>query len=140
MEGIMNGFTISTVEKINPMIYAYTTPSYPLHDGWTKIGYTEKQSVEDRIKQQNHTNDIEWKLEWKKAAVFDDGSYERFTDREFHAYLKKKNIERKPNTEWFHISGEESKNISMSFVKTGDYCLPEVRLFRMSFVRNRTKR
>ena len=115
MEGIMNGFTISTVEKINPMIYAYTTPSYPLHDGWTKIGYTEKQSVEDRIKQQNHTNDIEWKLEWKKAAVFDDGSYERFTDREFHAYLKKKNIERKPNTEWFHISGEESKKYINEF-------------------------
>lgn len=34
--------------KIVPKIYAYTTPEIKSHDGWTKIGYTEKQTVEDR--------------------------------------------------------------------------------------------
>ena len=32
------------------MIYAYNTPGVSYHDGWTKIGYTEKQTVSQRIK------------------------------------------------------------------------------------------
>ena len=67
----MQRININTTQKIIPMLYGYTTPQIRSHDGWTKIGYTEKQTVEDRIKQQTHTSDVEWNLEWKKAAVSD---------------------------------------------------------------------
>ena len=50
---------IAPFSHIVPMIYAYTTPQVAAHDGWTKIGYTEKQTVKDRIEQQTHTADVE---------------------------------------------------------------------------------
>lgn len=101
---------INTAKSVTPMIYAYTTPEIARHDGWTKIGYTE-QDVETRIKQQTHTADVCWNLEWKGNALFDDGSGERFTDKEFHAYLRKSGVEQESgkNNEWFHITGQESR-------------------------------
>lgn len=101
---------INTAKSVTPMIYAYTTPEIVRHDGWTKIGYTE-QDVEIRIKQQTHTADVRWNLEWKGNALFDDGSGERFTDKEFHAYLRKSGVEQESgkNNEWFHITGQESR-------------------------------
>ena len=87
------------------MIYAYTTPEIARHDGWTKIGYTE-QDVQTRIKQQTRTADIIFNLEWQGNAVYDDGSFETFSDRDFHAYLRKLGF--KNNSEWFQVTGAES--------------------------------
>lgn len=98
----MAKISINTVQKAVPMIYAYTTPEIASHNGWTKIGYTE-QDIEKRLKQQTHTADIEYKLEWKRMAIYDDGSGDVFHDTDFHAYLSKNGIERKPKTEWFKI-------------------------------------
>lgn len=106
---------INTTTRVIPMLYAYTTPNDSSHNGWTKIGYTERQSVEDRIKQQTHTSDTAWQLEWKKTAVYDDGTGDTFTDHDFHAYLMKNSVERKPDTEWFRISGEQSKSMLIDF-------------------------
>lgn len=101
---------INTAKSVTPMIYAYTTPEIARHNGWTKIGYTE-QDVERRIKQQTHTADVKWNLEWKGNALFDDGSGDRFTDKDFHAYLRKSGIEQESgkNNEWFHVTGQESR-------------------------------
>lgn len=98
----MAGIKLNTAVKAVPMIYAYTTPEIASHNGWTKIGYTE-QDIEKRLKQQTHTADIEYKLEWKRMAIYDDGSGDVFHDTDFHAYLSKNGIERKPKTEWFKI-------------------------------------
>lgn len=101
---------ISTTKNVTPMIYAYTTPEIARHNGWTKIGYTEKD-VEERIKEQTYTADVKWNLEWKGNALFDDGSGERFTDKDFHKYLRKSGVEQESgkNNEWFRITGLESK-------------------------------
>lgn len=95
------------------MIYAYTTPGVVYHDGWTKIGYTERD-VDARIKEQTQTVDVVAKKEWQDLAIFSDGKT-RFTDKEFHSYLTKNDIKRKdpkPDAEgcpeWFYISGDES--------------------------------
>ena len=45
---------IQSFSRVVPMIYAYNTPGVSYHEGWTKIGYTEKQTVTQRIKQQTH--------------------------------------------------------------------------------------
>lgn len=76
----MQKITINTSQKVIPMVYAYITPEIARHNGWSKIGYTDKQTVEDRINQQTHTSDVAWELEWKKTAVFDDGSGDSFTE------------------------------------------------------------
>ena len=111
----MTGITLKTVRKAFPMIYAYSTPQIEDHNGWTKIGYTERNDVENRIKQQTHTSDTQAKLEWKGAAIFDDGSGERFTDKDFHAYLRKCGIANKKGTEWFHINGEDGHSHFFKF-------------------------
>lgn len=101
---------ISSFERVIPMIYAYTHPDVPSHAGWTKIGYTEKQSVNERIRQQNQTADTAWELLWQDNAMYKDGSGQYFTDHDFHRYLERKmSVERKPKTEWFHIDGTLSR-------------------------------
>ena len=112
----MTAPNIKTYSRIIPMVYAYNTPGIAYHDGWTKIGYTEKQSVEDRINQQTHTADIRWTLAWKDNAMYKDGSGEYFTDHDFHSYLQvRANIQREPDTEWFKIDGEHSQQLFTRF-------------------------
>lgn len=104
--------------RIIPMIYAYTTPGVSYHEGWTKIGYTEKQKVEDRIRQQTHTADIQVKLLWRDNAIYKDGSGESFTDHDFHEYLERyKGVDRQPKTEWFHIDGKKSRHYFDEFAQ-----------------------
>ena len=99
---------IQTSHVVLPKIYAYTTPGVSYHDGWVKIGYTEQDSVEDRIKQQCHTANIAWILEWKGNAVY-EGTNETFLDKAFHSYLSKLGYAQEPLTEWFKIGTDESK-------------------------------
>lgn len=105
----MPAVNIKSFKKIVPMMYAYNTPGIPYHEGWTKIGYTESQTVEERINQQTHTAGIHWTLAWKDNAMFKDGSAEYFTDHVFHSYLEfEAKTPREPNTEWFKIDGANS--------------------------------
>ncbi|MBQ8677169.1 MAG: DEAD/DEAH box helicase family protein [Alphaproteobacteria bacterium] len=104
----MRTIYIKTAKQIEPKCYAYTTPEIKRHDGWTKIGYTEQDDVKRRIQQQTQTADIKFNLEWEKRAVYEDGTGDAFKDKDFHAYLSKKEYEKMPNTEWFHIQPKES--------------------------------
>lgn len=99
---------VKTTKAVVPMIYAYATPEVERHIGWSKIGYTE-QDVETRIQQQTHTADIRFDLLWKGTAIYDDGSGDVFTDKDFHVYLRKNGVENTPSTEWFHINGNDSR-------------------------------
>ncbi|MCT4395651.1 DEAD/DEAH box helicase family protein [Periweissella beninensis] len=114
----MNAPTIKSFKKIIPMIYAYNTPNDISHLGWTKIGYTDRQSVEDRIRQQTHTADVKAEILWKGNARYQDGSDETFTDHDFHYYLtSKRHVERKPKTEWFHVDGYTSHQYFYKFTE-----------------------
>ena len=48
----MAKISIQTTKTAMPRCYCYTTPTISDHDGWVKIGYTEQDDVEDRIRQQ----------------------------------------------------------------------------------------
>lgn len=104
----MAGIQIKTVSKVTPKCYAYTLPAVPSHKGWTKIGFTERD-VETRIREQTHTAGLSPQIEWEKFAVYTTAPAGTFTDRNFHAYLKKLGIERKKGTEWFRIDPKEAK-------------------------------
>ncbi len=114
----MSAPNIAPNVRVVPMIYAYNTPGVSYHDGWTKIGYTEKQSVQKRIGQQTHTADIRWALAWSDNAMYKDGSGEYFTDHEFHDFLQSQHhIPREPKTEWFQIDGPRSEELFRSFAR-----------------------
>ncbi len=107
---------IKSFFRVVPMIYAYNTPGVTYHDGWTKIGYTEKQTVEQRIKQQTHTAGIQYKVAWQDNAMFKDGSGEYFTDHDFHSFLESEaEVERTPGTEWFKVDGPTSQGYFNAF-------------------------
>lgn len=106
---MMEAPKIQSFSRVVPMIYAYNTPGVTYHEGWTKIGYTEKQTVSQRIKQQTHTAGIQYQLAWQDNAIFKDGSGEYFTDHDFHSFLESQiGVERTPGTEWFHVDGPTS--------------------------------
>ena len=44
----MSEINVKTSSKVIPMCYAYSTPEIAKHDGWVKVGYTEKQDVDYR--------------------------------------------------------------------------------------------
>ena len=96
---------IKTAREATPMIYAYTTPDVISNAGWIKIGYTERD-VMTRITEQTRTARIAFNLEWKGNAVYEDGSFDTFDDRAFHAYLRKLGIANE--LEWFKIGSAES--------------------------------
>ena len=113
----MNTINIKTSKQIEPKCYAYTTPEIKRHEGWTKIGYTEQDDVTKRIQQQTQTADIKFNLEWAERAVYEDGTGDSFKDKDFHAYLSKKDIERIPDSEWFHILPQVSHDEFLYFKK-----------------------
>ncbi len=104
---------IKSSNPITPKIYAYTTPNYPKHDGYVKIGYTE-QDVEKRIKDQSGTIDIETRTEWVLNACFEDDG-KLFKDHDVHKYLIKLGYERMPKLEWFYIEPKEAKHRTQDF-------------------------
>lgn len=108
---------VKTTKKVVPMIYAWTTPDIPKYDGWIKIGYTE-QDVAKRIQQTASELHIQKDEQWRGMAVFDDGSGDRFTDHDFHRYLKKKEYKHKdkePHSEWFETDGDTSHKEFIDF-------------------------
>lgn len=103
---------IQTTKPIYPQIYAYILPDIESKKGWVKIGYTERQNVDERIKEQVHTAAIRLNYEklWSAPARF-QGSEETFKDKRFHEYLRtNKGIQQEPRSEWFFYNGTPLKS------------------------------
>ena len=71
-----------------PTIYGYVLPSVKSHDGYIKIGYTDRADTETRIREQLHTAAIDFKILFKESAMRPDGTC--FTDKDVHKLLKHK--------------------------------------------------
>lgn len=112
----MAAIQIKTTSKVVPQCYAYTTPGVPAHDGWTKIGYTERD-VETRINEQTHTVGVAHKTWWALRAAFMTEPYGTFTDKDFHTYLKKLGISREAGTEWFLIEPNTARSNFIDFTQ-----------------------
>ena len=116
----MSAPNIQSFVKVEPMIYAYDTPGVTYHDGWIKIGYTDKQTPEQRIRQQTHTAHINTRMLWKNIARYTDNSGQSFKDTDFHAFLElEKGVKREPHTEWFKIDKYTSRDYFDEFAARG---------------------
>ena len=109
----MSQINIKTTKEVIPQCYAYTTPGVPYNEGWTKIGFTERD-VYKRVSEQTQTAGIKPYINWHKNAIY-EGTNEFFTDKDFHAYLSKLNVKRRPNHEWFKIDPDLAKNYFNDF-------------------------
>ena len=86
-------------EKVNetPMIYAYEHIGVPAHEGMLKVGYTTRD-VETRVREQNLTNSVQYRIVLKRPAMRKDGT--SFDDHLIHKILRKYHV-RNPEGEWF---------------------------------------
>lgn len=103
-----------------PTIYGYTLPTVVDHDGYIKIGYTDREDTEARIKEQLHTAAIPFKVLFKETAMRSDGTC--FTDKDVHRLLKHKGFrqlnEGEDRNEWFYCSEKEALE-TIEEVRTG---------------------
>ena len=100
---------LHTRPAVVPTIYGYILPDLKDHDGYIKIGYTDRD-VETRIKEQLHAAAIKFKVLFKESAMRPDGTC--FTDKDVHKLLRRKGVkqfnEGEDTNEWFACSREEA--------------------------------
>lgn len=105
---------------VMPTIYGYTLPTVADHNGYIKIGYTDREDTEARIKEQLHTAAIPFKVLFKETAMRSDGTC--FTDKDVHRLLKHKGFrqlnEGEDRNEWFYCSEKETLE-TIEEVRTG---------------------
>lgn len=103
-----------------PTIYGYVLPTVADHNGYIKIGYTDRENTENRIKEQLHTAGIPFKVLFKESAMRSDGTC--FTDKDVHRLLKHKGFrqlnEGEDRNEWFYCSEKEALE-TIEEVRTG---------------------
>ena len=80
-----------------PTIYAYEHIGVPAHKGMLKVGYTTRD-VETRVKEQNKTGGISYRIVLARPAMRNDGT--SFDDHLIHSILRKDHV-RNPEGEWF---------------------------------------
>ena len=89
--------------EVKPQIYVYTLPEVPSHQGYLKVGFTDRPDVEARINEQLHTASLSHKTLLIESAMRADGTC--FMDHDIHAVLKKKGFkqlnEGADKNEWF---------------------------------------
>lgn len=103
----------------HPTIYAYEFVGVASHQGYIKVGYTERD-VKTRIKEQVHTAAVPYRILGQWSAMKTDGSC--FTDHEVHAVLKAKGKKQlnagEDRNEWFKCSIADVKAAIVA-VQTG---------------------
>lgn len=111
---------LSNRPDFTPTIYGYILPDVKDHDGYIKIGYTERKSVENRIKEQLHTAAIGFKIVFKESAMRSDGTC--FTDKDVHRLLRRKGYRQfndgEDKNEWFNCSVSDALT-AIEEVRTG---------------------
>lgn len=97
--------------SVKPTIYVYSIPSLPSHVGYLKVGYTDREDYEARIKEQLHTSGVKHETIYATSAMRSDGTC--FTDHDVHAVLRRKGIkqlyEGEDKNEWFKCSINDVK-------------------------------
>ena len=110
----MPSVNVNTYREITPLIYAWTTPDIPKYEGWEKIGYTEQETADTRIAQQASQLSVKKDKVWSRRALFTSEAGGRFTDTDFHAYLKHQGVEREldpKRTEWHDFGPAPKKSL-----------------------------
>ena len=97
--------------EVKPTIYVYTLPDVPSHEGYLKIGFTDRGDYEDRINEQLHTSGLKHKTIFVTSAMRSDGTC--FMDHDIHAVLKKEGIKQlyggEDKNEWFKCTLDDVK-------------------------------
>lgn len=124
---------LKTRPAVCPTIYGYILPDVPNHNGYIKIGYTDKEDAEERIKEQIHTAGLKHKTLFTVSAMRDDGTC--FTDKDIHAVLRKNGFvqfnDGEDRNEWFKVTEEEALSVIESVRNNTKYTIGRTAHFGM---------
>ncbi|MBO6078951.1 MAG: GIY-YIG nuclease family protein [Bacteroidaceae bacterium] len=110
-----------------PMIYAYEHIGVPVHEGMLKVGYTTRD-VETRVREQNQTNSVRYRIVLKRPAMRKDGT--SFDDHLIHKILRKNHV-RNPEGEWFVTDAETVERAIASAVEGHETIISRTNSFSM---------
>ena len=110
MAGISLSDILHNRPSVVPTIYGYILPDLADHNGYIKVGYTDREDTEQRIKEQLHTAGItNFKIVYKKSAMRPDGTC--FNDKDIHRIFRRKRLgqlkEGVDRNEWFKCTVED---------------------------------
>ena len=92
--------------SVVPTIYGYIIPDLKDHEGYIKIGYTDRKDTETRIREQLRTVAVNYKIVLKESAMRPDGTC--FTDHDVHRLLRHKGFlrlkEGEDRNEWYRCT------------------------------------
>ncbi|MBP5690735.1 MAG: GIY-YIG nuclease family protein [Bacteroidaceae bacterium] len=116
-------------EKVaeTPMIYAYQHIGYPAHEGMLKVGYTTRD-VETRVREQNQTGNIRYRIVLKRPAMRKDGT--SFDDHLIHKILRRNHV-RNPEGEWFVTDAQTVERAIASAVEGKETIVDRIYSFPM---------
>lgn len=105
--------------SVTPTIYVYNLPQVPSHNGYVKVGYTDRDA-RTRIDEQLHTSGLKGNILYIESAMRSDGSV--FTDHDVHRILRRKGFhqmnEGEDRNEWFNCTVNDVKAAIVE-LKTG---------------------
>jgi len=110
-----------------PMIYAYEHIGVPAHEGMLKVGYTTRD-VETRVREQNQTGSIRYRIVLKRPAMRKDGS--SFDDHLIHKILRRNHVHN-PEGEWFVTDVRTVERAIASSVEGHEIIISRTNSFRM---------
>ncbi len=103
----------------HPTIYAYELTGVASHNGYIKVGYTERDA-DTRIREQLHTAAVPYRVLGSWSAMRNDGSC--FTDHEVHTVLLRRGKQQlnsgEDKNEWFRCTLDDVKAAVIA-VQTG---------------------
>ena len=95
--------------SVNPIIYAYRLIGVQSHEGYIKVGYTERDA-DTRVKEQIGASHVPYEILHTESAMRDDGSV--FLDHEVHAILERRGFQKlniPEDNEWYKCSVADVK-------------------------------
>ena len=118
MPGISLSNLLHNRPAVVPTIYGYVAKNIPDHEGYIKIGYTDREDFEKRIKEQVGTVVVDPKIVLVESAMRTDGTC--FTDKDVHNILERKRFHtlNNANNEWYNCSVQDVKD-AIKELRTG---------------------
>lgn len=107
-------------QEIVPTIYGYEATNMPDHDGFIKVGYTDKEDYESRIREQTSVTGVKYRIVYVASAMRSDGTC--FTDHDVHRIFQRKHISRhffNDRNEWYRCGVDEIE-AAVYELKTGE--------------------
>lgn len=101
-----------------PTIYVYKFVGVKSHEGYVKVGYTDRD-VETRVKEQIGATHVPYKILYQESAMCSDGSC--FMDHDVHEILERKgfkNLNIPDDNEWYNCTVNDVKAAIIE-LKTG---------------------